>query len=434
MNQQAENEEKQKNLRSFLLLYSGQLVSIFGSSIANFVIIWWIAISTGSIFYLTAAALVGMLPQILLSPMIGVLIDRLNNNKVILFFSDFLQAFVTLFIIASLYTNQGNIWFILFLLLIKEIFQSFHTPTFFTVIPMMVPKNNLSQTNSLMSFLSSLVNIVAPIVAASLLVIFQIADILWIDIITFLVAVVPLLLITIPKIDHIVTSNEQESKNSIFKDMKEGITYLRSQQGLFPLLLSFAMVNATIVPMGSYMVLLIKDFHQGTAQDYATVLAFGSIGVLLTSLIFTKIKINKIIPGLITGIIMIFVGEIMIGLTPKGYIEVVFIADFIIGCSVITASICSSTLWQKTVPFKFQGRINSLRMSFASMAQPLGVIVGGILAYIISIPGMYLTLGIVGLIIFLSFVLFTNIRYIGKESQLLIQTESKEVSSQETIA
>ena len=426
---QAENNVLSNDHKAFLFLYSGQAVSLFGSSITNFVIIWWIAISSQSVFYLALASLFGIFPEIILSPIIGVLIDRLNNNKIILFFSDFLQALLTTLIIFSFYSKEVNIWFILILLLFKAILQSFHTPTFFTVIPMMVPKEKLSRTNSLMSLLNSLVNIVSPIVAASLLVFFSIANILWIDLITFLIAVIPLLLVHIPRIDKDTTNNTTMEKTSIFTDLKEGILYLKNKNGLLPLLFSFAIVNASLIPIGSYMVLLIEQFHNGTSQDYASVLASFSFGILLTSLVFTKIKINNVIRSLIIGIVIIFVGPLIIAFTPKGVIILIMLAQFITGGAIITASISSSTLWQKTVEFTYQGRVNSLRMSLATMAQPLGIIIGGIVANSIGLPGMYFLFGISGLITFLCFVMFTNIRYIGKiDEKVLINLQKDEIN------
>ena len=229
-----------------------------------------------------------------------------------------------------------------------------------------------------------------------------------------------------PKVETSEIESENSVKKSVFTEIKEGILYLKNQNGLIPLLLSFAMVNATLVPTGGYLVLLIENFHLGTSQDYAYVLTASNIGILLASLIFTRIKIDNVIRGLVVGIIIIFAGPIIIGFTPKGEFGLIMIANFITGFAVIVASISSSTLWQKTVPFEFQGRVNSLRMTFATMAQPLGMILGGFIADSLGLPEMYLIFGVLGLIIFLLFVIFSNIRFIGKDEQQTVNKISQD--------
>ena len=92
----------QTTFRSYLFFWLGQLVSLLGSSITNFVIIWWITLLTESTLYLSIAFLVGLVPTVILSPFAGVLADRWSRRKLV-GTVDFLQALTTLGLISLLY-------------------------------------------------------------------------------------------------------------------------------------------------------------------------------------------------------------------------------------------------------------------------------------------------------------------------------------------
>jgi hypothetical protein len=72
-----------QTFKRYLLFWSGQLVSLFGSSVSSFVIIWWITLETGSALYLSLSSLIGFAPMIVLAPVTGVLADRWNRKILI---------------------------------------------------------------------------------------------------------------------------------------------------------------------------------------------------------------------------------------------------------------------------------------------------------------------------------------------------------------
>jgi DHA3 family macrolide efflux protein-like MFS transporter len=68
--------------QKFIVLWSGQAISIFTSSVIQMAIIWYLTDRTGSAAILSLATLAGFLPQAVLGPFIGVLIDRYNRYLV----------------------------------------------------------------------------------------------------------------------------------------------------------------------------------------------------------------------------------------------------------------------------------------------------------------------------------------------------------------
>jgi len=81
----------------FLVIWVGQAVSLLGSQLVQFALIWYLTETTGSATVLATASLVGYLPTVFLGPLIGTLIDRWNRKR-ILIFSDAAIAGATVFL------------------------------------------------------------------------------------------------------------------------------------------------------------------------------------------------------------------------------------------------------------------------------------------------------------------------------------------------
>lgn len=75
-----ETQADQKTFKNYLKFFVGQQVSLLGSSVAQFVLIWWITLETKSALYLSIASLVGFAPMIIITPFAGVLVDRWNRK------------------------------------------------------------------------------------------------------------------------------------------------------------------------------------------------------------------------------------------------------------------------------------------------------------------------------------------------------------------
>src|SRR5262245_33394776 len=78
------NQERPGHMASFLVLFTGQALSLLGSMAVQFALIWWLTRETGSAAVLATAALLGLLPAVALGPVIGVLVDRWDRKHVML--------------------------------------------------------------------------------------------------------------------------------------------------------------------------------------------------------------------------------------------------------------------------------------------------------------------------------------------------------------
>jgi DHA3 family macrolide efflux protein-like MFS transporter len=394
--------------RSYVFFWSGQLVSLLGSSVAQFVIIWWITLETGSALYLSIASFLGLVPMIILTPFAGVLVDRWNR-KALIGIADFLQALVTVVLIFLFWLSSVSIWQVLVLLTVRGIFQAFHSPAVSAIVPLMVPKAKLSRINGLNYLFTGAVTLIGPVAAALLLTFWKIHQILWIDATTFMVAVIPLLLITIPSV------RKKQDKSSFKKDLGEGLAFIKNGRGFLPLLMVATVLNFLLTPLSTLLPYYVKFDHFGEASDLAIVMAFFQGGILAGGLLMSVMKgFKKKMVGIMSSIYIIFLGYALVALTPTGIFWFMAIGGLIMAFCVPVANVSTQTIIQTVVPMKMQGRVNSVTMALASAATPVGMILSGVIVEFTRTANLFLGCSGLGVLVLTLSWFFTDIKHVEK--------------------
>lgn len=398
-----------KTFRRYLLFWSGQLVSLLGSSISQFVIIWWITLETESTFYLALASVLGLVPIVILGPIAGVLADRWNR-KILILAADLLQALTTLALILLFLFGDTTILQVLVLLTMKGIFQAFHMPSVFAIIPAMVPKDKLSRMNGVNYLFTSAVSLVGPVIAALLLGLWTITQILWIDIVTFLIALAPLLSIRIPSV-----LKKQDKSSSFRKQFSEGFGFIRRARGLLPLIMLATAVNLLLAPFGTLLPYFVKFDHLGDASDLAFVMAFIQGGMLAGAAIMSVVKVTRRKTTIVvSSMYVLFFGYILIALTPTGLFWFMAASGFIQTFCIPMIDVLAMTILQTAVPVEMQGRVTSVTVSLAHAAQPIGMFISGIVTVFIGTANFFLGCAGLGIMILTLSWFLTEIRYVEK--------------------
>ena len=396
-----------RNFRHYLYFLFGQQFSMLGSLIVGFTITWWITVETGSMVYLSISTFLMFIPQIVVTPFAGVLADRWNK-KAILAISDSLQAFMTFLLFLFFLVDFQTIWFVLAMNTFRAALFAFQLPTVYTLIPSMVPQKNLSRINGMNFLFNGLIFSVGPVIAATLLSFFTIEQIFLIDIFTFLAALVPLVIIKIPKIHRIT---EESTKKSFFRDYKTGMLAIKMVPGLMAMIV-FAMIwNFLFRPWNVLMPYFVKYTHSGSAFDLA-LLGFSFqvasiIGAIITMVkkdFKYKIKIN------IIGASLYFVFLIPAILAPTGNFLVMMISIFPVAVIFpITVSTYLAIL-QTVVPKDKIGRVMSIDHMISMAIAPIGALISGPLAELLGIINLYMICAILGMIFPSLIWFFTKIR------------------------
>ena len=395
-----------QTFRSYLLFWSGQLVSLFGSSVSSFVIIWWITLETGSTLYLSLSSLIGFAPMIVLAPVTGVLADRWNR-KILIAVVDFLQATATMVLIFLFWSGTNGIWQTLALLGLKGIFQAFHTPTVMAIIPTMVPREKLSRMNGVNYVFTSGVNLIGPVTAAVLLSFIPISQILWLDVLTFLIALAPLLAITIPSV-----VKKEEKQTRFRRQFAEGFGFIRRATGLLPLIMVATFINFLLAPLSTLLPYFVKVEHFGIASDLALVMVLFQGGAFAGGILMSVLKIsrNKVLL-MVSSMYLLFAGYILVSVTPTGLFWFMGLSGLVLSISFPILEVLTMTLLQTVVPVKMQGRVNSVVISLAHAAQPLGIALSG-LASIVRTTDLFLGCSIVGILVVTLSWFFTDMKHV----------------------
>ena len=220
----------------FFTIWGGQAISLFGSQLVQFGIIWWLTQETGSATVLAYASLVGLLPEVILGPFAGTLVDRLKRRRVILA-ADSGIALATVFLAYLFTIDAVGVGTIYVLLLVRGIGASFHWPAMSAATSLMVPKEELTRVQGLNQMLQGILRIVAAPLGALMISLIPIQAILMIDVGTALFAILPLALISIPEVTKKEIGDQAGKQISFWGDFRSGLRYVRSWPGLLVLML-----------------------------------------------------------------------------------------------------------------------------------------------------------------------------------------------------
>jgi DHA3 family macrolide efflux protein-like MFS transporter len=423
--------ERQKasvtTFRNYLFLWIGQNISYLGSAIVAFIIILQLAGGENSV--LSIAALLSFAPSILFGTIAGVFADR-YNKKVIIIITDSLQAIATLALIILYYLQgEGNVpnWQIYIILGIRGTCQAFHGPVVSALTPLMVPKERLSRMNGIGYLLNSIIGIIGPVVGAFILFTLKInvRDSLWIDVITYAIAMIPLLFVIIPR----VTVQENVKKNSFWMDLKEGFSIIWSITGAVSMMVVAMLMNMLLQPLSVLLPnYILVEFGQ-SEQILAWVSASFSLGIMAGGLITSvKKKWKNTTKWILAGLITIFAGYailILPKILPSEFFYMIFGVNFLMGIMLPIANVLLITTMQKIIPPEKYGRVASLLMVLSGLATPIGMITSGFIADALQpvsgplggIGFTYLLSGVVGILITILSWFFSDWKKMGENEE-----------------
>jgi DHA3 family macrolide efflux protein-like MFS transporter len=382
--------------KDYIIFWIGQLFSVLGSSISHFVIIWWITDTTGSVVLLSLASFLYVLPMTIVVALSGVIIDKWNRKTIILVV-DSLQAYIMLLVIIIFNFKAANPILVVAIMSLLGIFQGFHIPTVSAIVPTMVPKKNLSRMNGINFFFRSFIQIIAPIIGATLFSFISLEIILWIDPLTFIIAIIPLLVIKIPKIQKQTVNIE---KNSFLEDFKIGFLTLKSIPVLFMMLLISMFVNFLLMPFNILLPYFIRYNHMGVPSNLAFVIVFMNGGMLLGGLLTTLKKEWKRALPIYFGLEFILMMNCgILAITPFRLFLMMAIVLGITGITIPILNTVYLTIMQLKVPADKLGRLSSLDWAISSAITPIATIITGPLSEIFGVPPLFLACSIIGMII-----------------------------------
>jgi DHA3 family macrolide efflux protein-like MFS transporter len=362
-------------MRTFLIIWIGQVISIVGSSLTSFGLGVWIFQETGDATPFALTVLFGSLPRVFLLPIAGSLADRWNRRWLMIL-ADTGNALTTLAVALLLTFGSLEVWHIYVLAVVGSALGTFQQPAYQASITMLVPKKHLARANGLVQSADALGGILAPLLAGFLFVTIGLSGIVLIDFATYFFAVGALLLIRIPQ--PTLEPSAEEKKGTVARDVRFAWRYLRQRPGLLGLLVYYASVNFFLSAVFVLSGPLLLSQHD--ADVYGFVQMVLGIGGLLGGLVASAWggPRKHLVRAALGGIALYMLGIIVAGLRIHPAFPAFGLAFTVFIVSIVQS--ISNAIWQMKVAPEVQGRVFSLRYTLATIISPLAYVAAGPLA------------------------------------------------------
>mgnify|MGYP001014319730 FL=1 len=212
--------------KNLILFLASQTISLFGSSLVQYAITWYITLKTQSGSMMTISIICGFLPTFFLSPFAGVWADR-YNRKMLIALSDSMIAAATLIMALLFLSGYNALWLLFAMSTIRALGAGIQTPTVGAFLPQLVPEDKLVRVNAANGSIQAVVMLLSPMLSGALMTVATIETIFFIDVITAAVAV-SILLIFLRVPAHAKALEKQTI--SYFSDMSKGFAYIRNHE------------------------------------------------------------------------------------------------------------------------------------------------------------------------------------------------------------
>ncbi|MFW5714190.1 MAG: MFS transporter [Brevefilum sp.] len=432
MTEETKQKENQNWQFRFFTIWFGQSFSMLGSHLVGFAFVWYLTEQTGSATILTLGTLVQVLPSVIIGPFAGALVDRWNRKLVMVLF-DSITALFTLFVAVMFVLDQAQIWHIMLVMFVRSACGQFQWAAMTASTTLMVPKRHLSRVAGANQTLQGIMNIVGPALGAFLIAALPMQGVLFIDVSTAFLAVVPLLFFTLPQPTRngTATMAEKPEKTSVFQDIAEGWRYVTGWPALMGIILLAMLINFLINPAFSLLPLVVTDHFGKGAYELGFINSAFGIGTILGGLILSAwggFK-NRIMTSLVA--LTVSGGAVMlVGVAPSNgyFLALVGMASFGFLNPMVNGPLFA--VMQAKVEPEIQGRVFSFLQAGASFASPLGLAIAGPISDATSNQLWFLVGGILTMVAGLVSFFVRDIREIGEgiEEDEIIPPEGGEES------
>lgn len=379
--------------RNAALFLTGQALSFFGTMVVQYAILWHITLKSQSGTMMTLFTVAGFLPMFFISPFAGVWADRFNR-KYIINIADGVTAFFSLVMAILLLLGIDSYVILLVCAAIRAAGQGAQTPAVGAFIPQIVPEEYLTKINGFQSSIRSFVTLATPMLSGALMTFAPLEILFFLDVITAIIGIsIVFFLVKIPSAESKKIEITKQKSAAYFSDLKEGIKYAGKNGFVLRMLIISAIFPLVFVPASLLTPLQVtRNFGAEVWRLSAIEITF-SAGMLAGGLLIGMwggFK-NRIYTMTLSGILC---GLLFVGLGLCGNFPVYLIIMALVGVAMPLYDTPAMVLLQTTVEPAFLGRVFSVFTMISSVMMPLGMVVFGPLADIISIDLLLIVTGL----------------------------------------
>jgi len=399
------NEQKQHAMnawkRNIFLFLGGQTISLFGSSLVQYAMMWYITLNTESGVMMTIYIICGFIPAFLLSPFAGVWADRYNRKMLIIAADAFIAA-ATFILAIVFYMGYDAIWLLFLMAAIRALGTGIQTPAIGAILPQIVPEEHLTKVNGINGSLQAIIMFVSPMVSAALLTMSTLEMIFLIDVITAAIAI--LILVLLLRIPAHKKAAEQQSV-SYFNDLKQGLSYIAKQNFLKAFFLFFGLFFILMAPAAFLTPLQVtRSFGDDVWRLTAIEIAF-SVGMMAGGgMIAAWGGFRNKVHTMAFATLIMGGCTLALGIVPSFWVYLFFMAVFGVAMPIFNTP--TTVLVQEKVDGDYLGRVFGVFGMISTSMMPVGMLIFGPIADIIAIEWLLIGTGL--LILILSVLLGRN--------------------------
>jgi len=366
---------KTQNLRTFYTIILTQTLSMIGSRVSGLALGIWLFAETGNATPLALVAFFGLIPQIIVQGFAGVLADRWDRRYVMAI-SDAGQAVATVILLVLFLSGQFAIWHLYIVIFIQAVFGVFQAPAFAASVTMLIPDEQRDRANAIMQMTGPAAGIIAPVIAGLIFAAIGVVGVITIDLITFAVAVLVILLVRIPRPRK--TEEAAQLSGSMLKEMTSGLVFLWERKGLFWMTMAAMGLNFVLSMSGVLMTPYLLE-RTGSEAAYGFILGVFNAGALVGGIVIsvwggTRPRIYTIIGS----VAAMGIAVMLFGMSQTT--AILALTSFFVMFPNMFANVSLQSILQAKVAPDLQGRVFAAIGQMAMLMSPIAYLIAGPLA------------------------------------------------------
>lgn len=375
--------------KNIVLFLGSQTISLFGSSLVQYAIMWYITLNTQSGVMMTISIVCGFLPTFFLSPFAGVWADR-YNRKTLIMLSDSLIAVATLILAILFLLGYQMLWLLFFMSAVRALGSAIQMPAVGAFLPQLVPEDKLTRVTATNGSIQALVMLLSPMLSGALLTMAGIEMIFFIDVFTAAIAVLVLMVFL-----HVPAHAKALERKTVsyFSDMREGYRYIKGHDYVKHFFVFCGFFTFLAAPVAFLTPLQVARSFGNDVWRLTAIEIIFSLGMMLGGLVMSywggfanrihTMTLSSLVVGACT---------FALGVIADFWFYLLFMG--LVGLAMPIFNTPSTVLLQEKVEADFLGRVFGVLVMISSTMMPLGMIVFGPVADIIKIEWLLIGTGL----------------------------------------
>ena len=401
------NKHELYHNHNYVYLLTSNIINRCGDSLDTILFTWLVYLLTNSAGWSAIIFGINQATSVIIQPFIGPLVENMNKKKVLVL-SDIARVLLVLYILYVYTQNMLSPLILVFMTISISLIEAFHMPAGVAVIQHVLPNEHYDKGVSVNVSCTKIAVLVGTGLSGIVISSFGIGISLAIDALIFLISA-----LLIVKIEFSV--QEEKKTNRIIGreyliSLRDGFSYVFDHKKLLKLCFLCILINSAVVPFDALLAPIAREMFSGDAKIVSLLSVSVTIGTILGSLTFAKMKEEKknntlvTFCGIVLGVYYVFIAFVSKYIAnPITQKLLLLIGSIIIGAALGLMITYVQVKFVKEVTKEYIGRVSSIRFSLTYACAPVVSFVISIIykVTVVDTSSLFVGFGIVIIILFL---------------------------------